>query len=84
MNENLKSLFLRINFQQNIPTLKSEKVQEKIGAKLIFAILTLQTILYRNVTAFFLETSIPENMGDSKGRECFLTLLQVNIRLFLR
>ena len=35
MGENLKPLFLRINFQQNTPTLKGRKVQGKIGYKLI-------------------------------------------------
>ena len=33
MGENLKSLFPRTSFQQNILTLKSENVQEKIGYK---------------------------------------------------
>ena len=36
MGENLKSLFLRINFHQNIPILKSEKVQIKKSYKAIF------------------------------------------------
>ena len=51
-----------------MPTLKSEKVQEKIDISRFFAILTLQTLLYKNVSPSFLETSISESMGDLQGR----------------
>ena len=57
-----------------MPTLKSEKVQRKIDYKSNFAILTLQTLLYKRVYVFFLETSISESMGDLKGRGYILTL----------
>ena len=36
VGENLKSLFLRINFQKITPTSKNKKVQRKIGYKSIF------------------------------------------------
>ena len=36
--------------------------------------LTLQTLLYKSVSAFILETSISENMVDLKERGCILTL----------
>ena len=35
--------------------------------------LTLQTLLYKSVSAFILETSISENMVDLKERGCILT-----------
>ena len=57
-----------------MPTLKSEKVQRKIDYKSNFAILTLQTLLYKRVYVFFLETSVSESMGDLKGRGYILTL----------
>ena len=53
-----------------MPTSKSEKLQGKIEYK---SILTLQTFLYKSMSAFFLETSISENMSDLKGRGCVLT-----------
>ena len=70
MKKNLKSLFLRINFQLNIISLKSKNVQEKKqGISRFFTILTLQThdSSLQKLTAFFLETSVLENMDDLKG-----------------
>ena len=51
-----------------MPNLKSQKVLEKIGISRFFALLTLQTLLYKNVSPSFLETSISESMGDLKGK----------------
>ena len=70
MKKNLKSLFLRINFQLNIISLKSENVPEKKpGISWFFTILTLQThdSSLQKLTLFFLETSVLENMDDLKG-----------------
>ena len=70
MKKNLKSLFLRINFQLNITSLKSENVPEKKqGISRFFTILTLQThdSSLQKLTLFFLETSVLENMDDLKG-----------------
>ena len=62
VGENLKSLFPRINFQWNIPTLKSEKVQGNTGYKSIFCYILSTDSSPQNVSAFFIETSILENM----------------------
>lgn len=37
-------------------------------------ILTPQSLLNKNISAIFLDTSISENAGDLKGRGCILTL----------
>ena len=52
----------------------NEKVEEKFLIIRFFAILTLQILLCKSVSAFFLETSISENMGDFKGRRRILML----------
>ena len=49
--------------------MKKEKKHGKIGISRFFAPLTLQALLYKNLPAFFLETSISENMDDLKGRD---------------
>ena len=46
------------------------RYREKQGISQFFAILTLQTLLCRNMSAFLLETSISKN----KGRGCNITL----------
>ena len=43
-----------------------KRFTEKYCLSQFFAILTLQTLFSENIAAFFLETSIPENMGDLK------------------
>ena len=85
MDENLNSLFLRVNFQQIIPGLKNEKKEQGKNRIFVdfFAMLTTDSPL-QNVSAFFLEMTISANMDDLKQRECILTLQQVKIRRFLR
>ena len=52
--------------------MKSKKVQKKISQ--IFAIFRYTLSSTKNMSAFFLETGISENVSDLKGRRCILTL----------
>ena len=40
-----------------------------------FAILTLQILFYKNVSVFFLETSISESVVNLKGRGVYFSLI---------
>ena len=46
---------------------------KKQGISQFFAFLTLQTLLYKSMTAFFLETIVLENMDELKGKGGVLT-----------
>ena len=63
-------------------TLDSEKVQRKLGFKSLFAALTLQTFLYKIVSAFFLEPSISENMGHFKGTRVYFNIIVSKSKTF--
>ena len=63
VGENLKSHFLS-KMSVQLPILKSEKLQAKIGFNSSFCYSALDTLLYKHVPPFFLETSILENMGN--------------------
>ena len=46
--------------------------------------LVAASVLYKNVSAFFFQTSISKTMSDLKGRGCILTLQQYNcVYLFI-
>ena len=64
--KNLKCLFLRINFENSIPTLKSEKIKGKIGYKSIFCYSYSIGFPQQKVDMIFLR--------NKKQRGCILTL----------
>ena len=73
--ENLKSLFLRISFQLKYTNLEEQKSTGKNRVSVDFLLFLLyRFLLYKNMLLFFLETSISENMGDFKGKDCILKL----------
>ena len=57
-----------------MPTLKKEKVQGKIGYKLIFCYSYSTNSPLKIMSSFFVETSILENMDDLNGSSCILML----------
>ena len=52
-----------------------KRYRKKGGISRLIAILTTQSLLYKIMSTYFLESSISENTWDLKRRGCILTLL---------
>ena len=55
MDENLKSLFLRISFQQNLSILQSKKVQGIIGKHIVLTSYFLASFILQNRVFFYFD-----------------------------